>query len=122
MNLVGIKKIFEEDIEESKTKFHKGSLRSGRKIEFDGSLVIMGDVNAGAEIIATGNIAVCGILRGLAHAGSNGNTKAVIYSPNVLAPQLRIANKILELDYNADENIDIRTYAYIDESEKIVLE
>lgn len=42
------------------TKFHKGSLRNGQKIEFDGSLVIVGDVNPGAEIKASGNIIVLG--------------------------------------------------------------
>ncbi len=47
------------------TKFHKGSLRNGQKIEFDGSLVIVGDVNPGAEIKASGNIIVLGQLKGM---------------------------------------------------------
>ena len=73
-----IKKSFEKEIENSNTKFLKGSIRSGQKIVFEGSLVIIGDVNGGAEIIAGENIVVIGNLRGLAHAGANGNKKALI--------------------------------------------
>ena len=75
LGLHGIKKAFVEEIESSETKFHRGSLRSGKKIEFEGSLVIMGDVNRGAEIIAGENIVVLGILRGMAHAVEKGNKK-----------------------------------------------
>ena len=61
LGLHGIKKVFEKDIENSETKFHKGNLRSGQKIEFEGSLVILGDVNAGAEVIAGENIVILGV-------------------------------------------------------------
>ena len=44
-------------------KFHKGSLRSGQKIEFEGSVIVVGDVNPGAEIKAGGNIIVLGSSR-----------------------------------------------------------
>ena len=54
------------------------SLRSGQKEEYSGSIVICGDVNAGAEVIAGGNIMIMGALRGLAHAGAHGNTMAMI--------------------------------------------
>lgn len=78
LGLHGIKKTFAEEIKTSETKFHRGSLRSGNKIEFEGSLVILGDVNAGAEVVAGDNVVVLGILRGLAHAGAKGNKKAMI--------------------------------------------
>lgn len=68
LGLYGIKKVFEKDIENSETKFYKEGLRSGQKIEFEGSLVILGDVNSGAEVIAGENIVILGNLRGLAHA------------------------------------------------------
>ena len=58
LGLYSIKKTFEKDIAISETKFHRGSLRSGQKIETEGSLVIIGDVNSGAEVIASDNIVI----------------------------------------------------------------
>ena len=51
MGLHGIKKDFRKEIASSETKFYKASLRSGQKIEFEGSVVIIGDVNDGAEVL-----------------------------------------------------------------------
>ena len=76
------------------TKFHKGSLRNGQKIEFDGSLVIVGDVNPGAEIKASGNIIVLGQLKGMAHAGCKGMADAFIAAVYMAPVQLRIADII----------------------------
>ena len=103
LGLYGIKKIFEKDIENSETKFHRGSLRCGQKLEFEGILVILGDVNNGAEVIAGENIVVLGILRGLAHAGAKGNTKAIIAANLIESPQIRIANKVKEMDKDLSE-------------------
>lgn len=103
LGLYGIKKIFEKDIENSETKFYRGSLRCGQKLEFEGSLVILGDVNNGAEVIAGENIVVLGILRGLAHAGAKGNTKAIIAANLIESPQIRIANKVKEMDKDLSE-------------------
>ena len=103
LGLYGIKKIFEKDIENSEAKFHRGSLRCGQKLEFEGSLVILGDVNNGAEVIAGENIVVLGILRGLAHAGAKGNTKAIIAANLIESPQIRIANKVKEMDKDLSE-------------------
>ena len=110
LGLHGIKKVFEKDIENSETKFHKGSLRSGQKIEFEGSLVILGDVNAGAEVIAGENIVILGELRGLAHAGAKGNKKAIIASNEIDCPQIRIANIVKEI--NRDEE-PLHKQAYV---------
>ena len=41
LGLHGIKKAFSKEIESSETKFHRGSLRSGQKIEFEGSVVVL---------------------------------------------------------------------------------
>lgn len=59
-------------------KFHKGSLRNGQKIEFEGSVIVVGDVNPGAEIKAGGNIIILGQLKGMAHAGCKGMTDAFV--------------------------------------------
>ena len=52
LGLHGITKTYCKEIATSETKFHRGSVRSGQKVEFEGSLVILGDVNDGAEVIA----------------------------------------------------------------------
>jgi len=72
----------------------KRSLRSGQNITFDGNVLIFGDVNPGAEIIASGFIMVLGYLRGIAHAGSSGDDKAWVMSFRLQPTQLRIANCI----------------------------
>lgn len=68
------------------------TLRSGQKIETDHSLIIMGDVNSGAEVIAGGDIIVLGTLRGVAHAGAYDETGGgrIIFALNLQATQLRI--------------------------------
>lgn len=120
LGLHGIKKVFEKDIENSETKFHKGSLRSGQKIEFEGSLVILGDVNAGAEVIAGENIVVLGELRGLAHAGAKGNKKAIIASNEIDCPQIRIANIVKELEKDDLENC--YRCAFVDDKNELIME
>lgn len=117
LGLYSIKKVFNREIEISETKFYKGSLRSGQKIEFEGSLVILGDVNAGSEVMAGDNIIVLGNLRGLAHAGAKGNKKAIIASEKIEAPQIRIANIVKEMEKEEEP----KKYAYIEE-EQIILE
>lgn len=120
LGLHSIKKTFEKEIAVSETKFHRGSLRSGQKIESEGSLVIIGDVNSGAEVIASDNIIVLGALRGLAHAGAKGNTQAIIAAGLVDAVQIRIANVVKEIDHN-EEPMHKQAYVYI-ENDKIVIE
>ena len=83
-----------EGIYEGNTKFVNHTLRSGQKIDFHGNVVIIGDVNPGAHIVAKGNIVVLGRLKGIAHAGSNGNKGAVVAAYDLQPTQLRIADKI----------------------------
>ena len=98
-----------------KQNFIKGQFVLGQKLEYEGSIVIIGDLNGGAEVIAGENIAVLGALRGLAHAGAKGNKKAIIAAEKIEAPQLRIANIVKE------EVQGKATYAYVKENE-IILE
>lgn len=107
LGLHGIKKAFEKEIETSETKFYKGSLRSGQKVEYEGSIVITGDVNGGSEVIAGENIAVIGAIRGLAHAGAKGNKKAIITASSIEAPQLRIANIVKEMEKERTRKIKL---------------
>lgn len=74
------------------------TVRSGGRVESRGSVVILGDVNAGAEILANDDIIVIGTLRGLAHAGAGGNDKAVIWAQRIASPQLRIGPALAQAD------------------------
>ena len=121
LGLHGIKKTFYKEVATSETKFHKGSIRSGQKIEFEGSLVIIGDVNAGAEVIAGENIVVLGNLRGLAHAGAKGNKDAVIEASEIDAVQIRIADKVKEIEREEGEIHKIKTSAYINDEDELIL-
>ena len=117
LGLHGIRKVFSQEIESSETKFYRGSLRSGKKIEYEGSIMILGDVNGGAEVIAGENIVILGVLRGLAHAGAKGNKRAMIAAANIETPQLRIANMVKEMEKGEQER---KTYAYVKENEIII--
>ena len=122
LGLHGIKRTFYKEVATSETKFHKGALRSGQRLEYEGSIVIIGDVNAGAEVVAGENIVVLGTLRGLAHAGAKGNKDAIIEASEIDAVQIRIADKIKEIEKETGEIKNIRTSAYIDDKDEIILE
>ncbi len=120
LGLYGIKKSFNKEIATSKTKFYKGSLRSGQKMEFEGSLVILGDVNSGAEVLAEDNVVILGILRGMAHAGAKGNKEAIIAAASIESAQIRIADIVKEIEKENEEDEEIKTYAYVNEDEIIL--
>lgn len=83
-----------EGIYEGMTKFVNTTIRSGQVVEYDGNIVIIGDVNPGALVKARGNIIILGTLRGVAHAGVDGNEDAIVAAYNLQPTQLRIANII----------------------------
>ena len=76
------------------TKYYQGGLRSGQFIEYKGSVVVIGDVNPGSEIIAEGNIIILGALKGMVHAGCTGNTDCFVAALAFKPIQLRIADII----------------------------
>ncbi len=120
LGLHSIKRTFAKEIAISETKFHRGSLRSGQKMETEGSLVIIGDVNSGAEVIASDNIIVLGALRGLAHAGAKGNKQAIIAAGLLDAVQIRIADVVKEIE-REEEPMHKQAYVSI-EDDKIIIE
>jgi septum site-determining protein MinC len=83
-----------EDLGEETALFLSRTLRSGTRIEFSGHVVVFGDVNPGAEIIAEGNVIIWGRLRGMVHAGAKGNRNAVICALDLSPTQLRIAEEV----------------------------
>lgn len=120
LGLSSITRTFKQEIAISETKFHRGSLRSGQRMETEGSIIILGDVNSGAEVIASDNIVVLGNLRGLAHAGAKGNKNAIIAAGNLDTVQIRISNIVKEIDRD-EELVHRQAYVYI-EDDKIIIE
>jgi len=82
-----------EDIGEDSALFLNRTLRSGTRVEFPGNVVVLGDVNPGAEIVADGNVIIWGRLRGMVHAGAKGKKDAVICALDLSPTQLRIADE-----------------------------
>lgn len=97
------------------------TLRSGQRISYEGSIVVLGDVNAGAEVVAGGDVVVLGSLRGVAHAGARGRTDACIIALKMAATQLRIAHVIGRAPDDGDGHRDAPEMAYVNGG-KIVVE
>jgi septum site-determining protein MinC len=70
------------------------TLRSGRTVHSKGHVVVFGDVNPGAKIIATGDVIIWGKLRGMVHAGAEGDKEAIVCALDMSPSQLRIADHI----------------------------
>jgi septum site-determining protein MinC len=80
------------------TLYHRGTLRGGQALHNLGNLVVIGDVNPGAELVASGDIVVFGALRGVAHAGAQGDRAARVIALELAPTQLRIATLIATSD------------------------
>lgn len=78
--------------QQEKAYLYEGCLRSGDCLEHGGTVVVLGDVNPGAQIRAAGDVIVWGRLRGMAHAGSRGNAAARIAALQLQPQQVRIAS------------------------------
>ncbi|RME91266.1 MAG: septum site-determining protein MinC [Anaerolineae bacterium] len=82
-------------LDEESALWVRRTLRSGTRVEFPGNVVIVGDVNPGAEVIAGGSVMVWGRLRGVVHAGAGGDTTAFVCALDLSPTQLRIASEIV---------------------------
>lgn len=93
-NNVGIKeesKMF-SGINEGRTKFIRRTVRGGQTIKYSGNIVIIGDINNGAEVFAGGNIIVLGCIKGNVFAGFNGNSDAIVAAFSLQPEVLKIGN------------------------------
>jgi septum site-determining protein MinC len=70
------------------------TLRSGQAINHPGHVVLIGDVNPGAEIVAGGDVIVWGKLRGTVHAGASGTDDAVVCALQLAPSQIRIGGLV----------------------------
>lgn len=78
------------NVRESNALFVLETVRNGQRVAYDGDIVVLGDANAGSELVATGSIVVLGTLRGMAHAGSAGDESASVSAFRLVPQQLRI--------------------------------
>lgn len=84
----------ESDVEGDEAVLVHRTLRSGHTIRHPGHVVVIGDVNPGAEVVAGGNVVVWGRVRGVVHAGATGNTDSVVCALDLAPTQLRIGAQI----------------------------
>ncbi len=82
------------NLEGENAVFVQRTLRSGFKVSHRGHVIVLGDVNPGAEVIAGGSVIVWGRLRGVVHAGADGDENAVVCALEMTPTQLRIAGMI----------------------------
>jgi septum site-determining protein MinC len=82
------------------------TLRSGQKVEHDGDVLILGDVNPDAYIVSSGNVIVMGNLRGVVHAGANGDETAVVMALKLRPQQIRISNYIARSPDEPDVKVE----------------
>ena len=122
------KKKFQKSVEKtlmefdaSTGQFYKGHLRSGQVLEFEQSVIIIGDVNPGASIISKGNIIVLGSLRGTAYAGASGKQNCFIVAMYMHPIQLRIADVFARASDNGKSTISEPRIAFVAE-ENIYIE
>ncbi len=96
------------------------TVRSGEKVASEGHLIIMGDVNPGAEVIAENNIIVWGSLKGTAYAGVPNHEDAVIAALHLSPIQLRIAGYIARSPDVRPVTTAVPELARIDQNEIVV--
>jgi septum site-determining protein MinC len=82
----------ENNANSSRTEVVPRTMRAGTRLEKPGNIIVLGDINPGAELIAGGDVIVSGVIRGLVHAGSNGREDAIVYAQRIAASQIRIAH------------------------------
>lgn len=91
------------EFDASTGQFYKGNLRSGQVLEFEKSVIVIGDVNPGASIVSKGNIVIIGALKGTAFAGAAGRKNCFIVAMDMKPIQLRIADVIARASDNSED-------------------
>ncbi|TMU85695.1 septum site-determining protein MinC [Bacillus sp. BHET2] len=113
----------EKLIDERNIETMTGVIRSGQVVEITGDILIVGDVNPGGKVLAGGNIYILGSLKGIAHAGCNGNQDAVIVASKMVPSQLRIADSLNRAPDRVEEEDDREMEcAYVDDNGQIVVD
>ncbi len=90
-----------DEIIDNKGQFYRGTLRSGQILESDGDVIVLGDVNPGAKVVAARNVVILGCLKGTVYAGLNGIDNAFVVAMSMNPMQIRIGDCIAR---SADSN------------------
>ncbi|MEC4985988.1 MAG: septum site-determining protein MinC [Oscillatoria sp. PMC 1068.18] len=90
----------------SEPLYLKTTVRSGVEVRHPGTVIVMGDLNPGGTIIATGDIIVWGRLRGITHAGASGNRECQIMALQMEPTQLRIADAVARAPAKSPDRFD----------------
>ncbi len=88
---------FVGDQEKMLSRFYKGPIRASEVIESDTDLIILGDVNPGAEVISSGNIIILGTLYGTARAGAEGNEASFVVALDLRPVKISIADHVMNI-------------------------
>lgn len=110
----------EEVVEERQALYVRRTLRSGASLSSDGDLVVIGDVNPGAQVTAAGDVIVWGALRGTVHAGSGGDRGAMICALSLQPTQLRIGTLVARPPDDEEYVVAEPQRAYVDGSSIVV--
>ncbi|MBR4874241.1 MAG: hypothetical protein IKU87_00220 [Clostridia bacterium] len=101
--------------DEGITRFCRRTIKSGETVEYDNNLVVIGDVEVGAKIVAGGNVFVLGSLFGSVHAGAGGKKDAAIVAMKLMPEKLLIADFSTEIKQSTIKRLfsNVPEIAYI---------
>ncbi len=116
------KTFWEESVSDRPTIMVQRTLRSGQNLNYDGNVVVLGDVNPGAEIIASGHVLVMGALRGVVHAGATGDESATVTALVLNPTQLRICSHITRPPDGSQEEVASRPETARIRDQEVVIE
>jgi len=105
---------------DGKATYVRRTLRSGMSVEAAGHLVLIGDVNPGALVVAGGDVLVWGVVRGTVHAGRTGDTEAVIAALRLAPMQLRIANLVARAPDRGALHLDAPALARVADGQIVI--
>ncbi len=109
-----------DDLATGDTLFLRKTVRSGQRVTYNGNVVVLGDVNPGAELVAGGDVVVLGALRGVVHAGARGDAEAVVLAIRLRPTQLRIANVITRAPDTGTDGPEVPEIARIRQGEIVI--
>jgi septum site-determining protein MinC len=109
-----------EQTPDGSATYVRRTLRSGMSVEAEGHLVLIGDVNPGALVVAGGDVLVWGVVRGTVHAGRHGDTDAVIAALRLAPMQLRIANLVARAPDRGGQLLDAPALARVVDGQIVI--
>lgn len=106
------------DSDEGITRFLRKTVKTGETVEYDNNIVIIGDVEAGAKVVAGGNIFVLGTLFGTVHAGAGGKRDAAVVAMKLMPEALMISDLSVKVKQSTIKRIfsNVPEIAYVEQN------